>query len=258
MSILLLDLPAVPLAHAGEGATWQALLTTIAIGIGVVLLLAVAGRIRIESMGDLVLPLAAVAILSSLAPIASATLSDWVGWAVPVGLVALLALVLAAGTGLRLGWTSPLAVAAIVLAVAGSLLLGPDLNREWHPPATTLPLSDDATLTIVEPEDGATVSGDEVVVRIEMTGATIGPPREPGEDLPDDPEELGRVRLFVDGMEADASPEETCTADEPCTSVTYRLGDLEPGSHSLIAEFVRGDGVPLAPSVFDRVSVTTE
>lgn len=258
MSGLLLELPAVPLAHAGEGATWQALLTTIAIGIGVVFLLTVAGRIPVGNMGDLVLPLAAVAILSSLSPVAAATLSDWVGWAVPVGLVALLALVLAAGTELGLTWTSPLAIGAIVVAAAGSVLLGPELNREWHPPAPTLPLSDDAELTIVEPEDGATLPGDEVVVRIDLSGATVGPPRDPGADVPEDPEELGRVRLFLDGMEAGVPPEETCTAEDPCTSLTYRLTDLEPGSHSLIAEFVRADGVPLAPSVFDRASITTE
>lgn len=198
--------PAVPLAHAGEGATWQALLTTIAIGIGVVFLLAVVDRVKLAGMGELVLPLAAVAILSSLAPIAATTLSDWVGWAVPVGLVALLASVLAAENELRLRWRSALAISTIVLAVADSLLLGPDLNREWHPPVTTLPLSDDAALTIVEPEDEATVPGEEVVVRIELTGATAGPPREPGEEVPDDPEEFGRVRLFVDGMDAAVFP----------------------------------------------------
>lgn len=258
MSGTLSTLPAVPLAHAGEGATWQALVTAIAIGLAVVFVLAVAGRITLRSMGDLVLPLAAVAILSSLAPLLSATLSDWAGYAVPAGLVLLLALVLAAGSKLELGWTSPLAIAAVVLAVAGALLLGNDLNREWHPQAPELPLSDDAELTIAEPEDGATVPAGDLTVRIELSGATAGPPDlDPGE-LPDDPEELGRVRLFVDGVDAGLTPQETCTVDAPCTTVTYVVPDLEPGSHSIIAEFVRGDGVPLAPSVFDRATITTE
>lgn len=248
----------VPLAHAGEGATWQALLTTVAIGLGIVFLLAVADRIRIGTMGDLVLPLAAVAILSSLAPAASATLSDWAGYAVPAGAVLLLALILAGATDLDLGWTSPLAIGAVVLAVAASLLLGSDLSRAWHPPADTLPRSDDAALTIVEPEDGATLTGEELVVRVELSGGTIGPSDLASEEQPDDPEELGRVRLFIDGMEVTSAPEEECTVEQPCTSVTYRLDALEPGAHSVIAEFVRGDGVPLAPSVFDRIGITTE
>lgn len=246
----------VPLAHAGEGATWQALLTTLAIGLGIVFLLVLAGRIRLHTPGDLVLPLAAVAILSSLAPAASATLSDWVGWAAPAGTVVLAALVLAAGTDLELGWTTPLAIATVVLAVAGSLVLGDDLNRAWHPKDPEIPLSDDATLTIAEPENGATVDGD-VTVRLELEGGSVGPrDLDPG-DLPDDPEELGRIRLFVDGMEVDVAPEETCTVEDPCRSLTYVL-ELDPGTHSIIAELVRGDGFPLSPTVFDRVSITVD
>lgn len=248
----------VPLAHAGEGATWQALLTTIALGLGIVFVLVLLDWIELTSMGDLVLPLAAVAILSSLSPALSESLSDWVGWAAPAGLVALLALVLAAGTDLEIGWTSPLAIGAVVLAVAGSLLLGSDLNNQWHATAPTLPLSDDATLTIVEPEDQATVSGDTLVVRIELEGGTVGPGDLTEDELPDDPEELGRVRLFVDGTEPGASPEEDCTVESPCTTLTYRLEDVAAGAHSIIAEFVRGDGVPLAPSVFDRTGITVE
>lgn len=258
MTAFLLRVPALPLAHAGEGATWQSLVTAIAIGFAVVFVLAVAGKVPLASWGDLVLPLAAVAILSSLAPIASATLSDWAGYAVPAGVVLLLALLVAAGTDLELGWTAPLALAAAVLAVLAAVVLGNDLNRAWHPPAPTLPLSDDAELTIAEPAAEATVpAGEPVTLRIELSGATVGPPETDG-DVSDDPEELGRVRLFVDGIEAGVAPQETCTVEDPCTSLTYVLEDLEPGAHSIIAEFVRADGVPLAPSVFDRITITVE
>lgn len=242
------------IAHAGAGATWQALIATIGIGLVVVFLLAASGRLGLESPGDLVLPLAAVAILSSLAPTASDVLSDWVGYAAAAGLVSLAALTFAARPGISLRWSTPLAIGTAVAAAAAAIWLGPQLNTAWHPRTPTLPLADDATVTITAPTDGTTVDGGGVTVSVDIDGATAvsGPPS--ADRIPDDPEDRGRLRLFFDGREVTGDPAEECTDDAPCDGMTYVLDDVGPGSHTLIVEFVRADGFPLAPSVFDRVT----
>jgi hypothetical protein len=248
--------PVTFLAHAGEGASWQALLTTISLGLVVVLVLVLLGRIRLESPGDLILPLAAVAIVSSLAPTVSATLSDWVGWAFPIGVVVLVGLVVAAATPLTLGWTTPLTLAVVLLAAGGSVGLHDSLSRAWHPTPETLPLADDGEVTIASPSDDSTVPAGDVDVVIEVTGATVGP----GGTLdspPDDPEELGRLRVFLDGVEVATPAAETCTVEQPCTTLTYPL-ELDPGAHNVIVEYLRHDGIPLSPAVFDRVTVEAE
>ena len=242
------------IAHAGAGATWQALVTTIGIGLVVAFLLAAAGRLQLESPGDLVLPLAAVAILSSLAPAASDLLSDWVGYAAAAGLVSLAALTFAARPGVSLHWSTPLAIGTAVAAAAAAIWLGPQLNIAWHPQTPTLPLADDAALTITAPTEGTTVDGDRVTVSVELDGATAVSGFPSAGRVPDDPEDRGRLRLFLDGLEVTGDPVEECPEDAPCDSMTYVLDDVEPGPHALIIEFVRADGVPLAPSVNDRVA----
>lgn len=135
------------LAHAGAGADWQALLTAITIGLLVVFLLALTRRITIDSFDDLVVPLAAIAVLSGIAgPMASGLLSDLVGYVVPAGAVVLLALLLAAGSDLELRWSSPLALAAASVAAISAILLGPRLSLAWHPPETTGDTMDGAAL----------------------------------------------------------------------------------------------------------------
>lgn len=247
------------LAHAGPGATWQALLTTVAIGLGIVLVLVVVGTITLREPGDLILPLAAVAILSSFAPLLSATLSDWVGWAVPPAVLVLVLLVVAASTSVDLHRSAANApailLAVVVLGALASWAVGDDLNRAWHPTEGTLPLADDGTVTIQAPVDGAEVPAGPVTVEVTLTGATVGPDDLAPDDVPDDPEELGRLRLFVDGVEVDTPIGESCTVEAPCTEVSWDL-DLAPGAHTLIVEFVRHDGVPLAPAIFDRRSLT--
>lgn len=242
------------IAHTGAGATWQALVTTIGIGLVIVFLLAAAGRLQLESPGDLVLPLAAVAILSSLAPTASDLLSDWVGYAAAAGLVSLAALTFAARPGVSLHWSTPLAIGTAVAAVAAAISLGPQLNVAWHPQTPTLPLADDAAVTITAPTDGTTIDGDEVTVSVQIDGATAVSGAPSAGRVPDDPEDRGRLRLYLDGQEVTGDQVEECTEAAPCDSMTYVLDDVAPGSHILIVEFVRADGIPLAPSVFDRVA----
>lgn len=132
------------LAHAGEGATWQALLTVVSAGLLVLFVMALAGRLQLGTPGDLTLPIAAVAVIASLAPVAGDPISDAAPWAVPAGAVLLTALVVAATTTRRLTVRSPLAIGAVVLAAVASLALAPALVDAWYPDDPALAGSTDA------------------------------------------------------------------------------------------------------------------
>lgn len=121
------------IAHAGEGATWQALLTVVSAGLVVVFLMAVVGKLTLDSPGDLTLPLAAVAVVASLAPVGGDVISDAAPWLAPAGAVFLTALLLAAATDLELTPRSPLPIATVVAAIAVSLALAPTLVDAWYP-----------------------------------------------------------------------------------------------------------------------------
>lgn len=130
-------------AHAGEGATWQALLTVLSVGLLVLFVLALAGRLELRSPADLTLPLAMVAVIASLAPVAGDVVSDAAPWAVPAGVVLLVALLVATTTDRRLTPRSPLALTAVALAVVASLALAPTLVDAWYPPADAAATGDD-------------------------------------------------------------------------------------------------------------------
>lgn len=123
----------VLLAHAGAGATWQALLTVVSAGILVLFVAALIGKLQLEELADLTLPIASVAVVASLAPVAGDAISDAAPWAVPAGVVLLVALAVAAGSSRRLTFRSPLAIGAVVLAVVASLALAPSLVDAWYP-----------------------------------------------------------------------------------------------------------------------------
>lgn len=243
----------VPLvAHAGPGSTWQALVSAVALGLAVVALLVVAGRLRLRSGDDLILPLAAVAILSSLAPLADYWLSDWIGWTLPLGVTVLVGLVLASSTPLELTPTSPLTIAVVVLAaVAGTMLYRP-LTIALHPPPDELPLATDAEVEILVPEDGASIEAGTVEVSVSVSGGSIGPGGLALDDLPADPEEAGDLAVFLDDGRVEVDYLEDCTVADPCTTVTFPL-EVDAGERDLSVEFTRGDGTPLAPFVADRV-----
>lgn len=145
------------LAHAGSGTTWQAMVTAVALGLAVVVVLAVFDRVELAGPGDLILPLAAVAILSSLAPLGDRWLSDWIGWALPVGAVALAVLLLAALTPLDLSPRGMLTYVALGLAIVGAVVLYRPLTVALHPSPDHLPEAGDTRIGILEPEDGAEV-----------------------------------------------------------------------------------------------------
>ena len=125
----------VLLAHAGEGATWQALLTVVSAGLLVLFVMAVVGQLQLETPGDLTLPLAAVAVIASLAPVAGDPISDAAPWAVPAGAVLLVALFVAGATSRELTVRSPRAIGTVVVAVVASLAIGPIHVDAWYPDA---------------------------------------------------------------------------------------------------------------------------
>ncbi|WP_052666641.1 hypothetical protein [Nitriliruptor alkaliphilus] len=241
------------LAHAGEGATWQALLVVASLGLAVVFVLAVVGRVQLGQADDLVLPLAGVAIASSLAPLGSAWLSDWVGWAFPVGVVVLVALLLVAMTPLEFGPTSPITYGTLALAVICAALLYNPITQAWHPPADFLPLADDSEVVITGPADGDTVDAGEIEVTVYVTGGSLQSDLLAVDQLPDDPEEAGHLAVAVDGRVISPRFAERCTVDAPCTEVSFPI-TVEPGERRLVVEFRRGDGAPLTPLVTDAVT----
>lgn len=165
------------LAHAGSGSTWQAMVTAVALGLALVVVLAALDRIELAAPGDLILPVAAVAILSSLAPLGDRWLSEWIGWALPVGAVALVALLLAALTSLDLSPGGLLLYLALGLAVAGTIVLYRPLTVALHASPDGPPEAGDARLEILEPADGATEDGE---TRVELdVGWALRPPSGP-------------------------------------------------------------------------------
>jgi hypothetical protein len=244
--------PAPLVAHAGPGSTWQALLTAVAIGIAVVLVLIVAGRLELTSIDDLILPLAAVAILSSLAPLADYWLSDWIGWSLPLLVIVVVALVLALTTSLDLTPTSPLTLGALALFVVSIVVLYRPLTIALHPPADFLPLATDAEVRILVPEDGSSIEAGTLEVSVAVEGGSIGPGGVPLDELPTDPEEAGDLAVFLDDERIETSYLEDCTVADPCVTVTFPV-EVEAGERQLSVEFTRGDGTPLAPFVADRV-----
>jgi hypothetical protein len=241
------------LAHAGPGSTWQALVSAVSIGLAVVALLAVLGRVRLTSFDDLILPLAAVAVLASLAPLADYWLSDWIGWTLPVGVTVLAGLLLALTTPLELTPTSPLTIGVVVLAVVSAVMLHRPLTLALHPPPDFLPLATDAEVRILVPEDGAVIEAGTLEVSVAVTGGTIGPGDLDLAELPADPEEAGDLTVMLDDERVEVDYLEDCTVTAPCTTVTFPL-EVAAGERRLSVEFTRGDGTPLAPFVARRVA----
>lgn len=246
------------LAHDGPGATWQALLVVLALGLTAVVVLALLGRVSVERPDDLVLPLASVAIASSLAPLGSAWLSDWIGWAFPLGVVMLVALLVAATTSLRLERRSPLPWTAFGIATVAAALLYQPLTMAWHPPPEFLPLADDVRIEIVEPVDGATVEGGEVPVTIVVEGGSFGGELvRDAETVGPDPEEGGVLAVAVDQAGVEVRPEQDCSRRNTCTEVTFPV-ELEAGERRVTVEFRRADGASFTPLVTDRVDLEVE
>lgn len=250
----------LPLAHAGEGATWQALLALLSFGLVAVVLLATFRVITIDGPGDLILPLAGAAILASLSGATAELFSDTVGWAFPVGVVALVALLAAALTRLDLSLTSPLLIGAVVIGAVGALVLQGPITRAWHPSEELqVAAVDDLEITITSPQDGATVPAGTVEVVVQVTGGTLGDgPVEPSA-APEDPEEGVVVNLSILGTSTATlvgDPVEDCS--DGCDEATYEVTIDEPGEWDIYVEALTAASQVFGVTPTDRVTITVE
>ena len=96
----------------------------------------------------------------------------------------------------------------------------------------------------VAPQEGATVSGDELTVRLELTGATITSVTSTTV-APD----TGHVHLSLDG---------TLVSMTGNTLQVVDLRDVPPGPHTLTATFVAADHLPFDPPVTTDVTFDRE
>ncbi len=259
----------LPLAHAGEGAAWQALLTLLALGLVAVFVLVVAGRVKVDEPGDLILPLAATAVLASLSGATSATLSDWVGWAFPLGVVALVSLLVMAFTPIQMPLVSPVTAGVVGVAVIAAVLLQAPISRAWHPETAITPDGaplTDLALEITAPEDDGVVPAGTVAVVVRATGGTLGTTfLRPDIAPPGDPEELVGLTITVfnpatgEQVTLAGTTVEDCSAG--CTEATYEV-DVDPGEWTIFVEaktadvrpFIRGE-IPL-PTASVTVTAT--
>lgn len=129
-----------------------------------------------------------------------------------------------------------LPVAWGLLAVAPVALVASVVvpSRLWPPPAAVRPRST-ATIAFVTPTKGQTVTGDQLDVRLRLTGGRIVPSSST-KLTPD----TGHIHLFLDGA---------------IVSMTYGtaqkvpVAGLSPGPHRLQAEYVAADHAPFQPRV---------
>lgn len=99
----------------------------------------------------------------------------------------------------------------------------------------------EATISIVDPVEGATVPANEPVpVEIDLQGGTLT-----AESRSDDATE-GHLHVYVDG-ELISMP----VSDAPEV-------ELEPGSHEITVEFTQADHRSYEPRILDTVEVTAE
>jgi hypothetical protein len=125
------------------------------------------------------------------------------------------------------------AVALVALAgLAGSGCGGGDGQPPTARPSTT------AQVQIVEPKNGASLTGPAVPVHISLEGAELTD-RVSTELAPD----LGHLHVSLDG-----------TLVEMNYRLDGELSDVAPGTHVMRVEFVALDHAPFNPRVFAEVS----
>lgn len=128
-----------------------------------------------------------------------------------------------------------LVTASLALAACGS-----DTGASSSPSSPPTRLSSTARLEVREPQEGQTLEGDSVMVRVRVTGARVI--QETTTDL--SPDE-GHIHLSLDGRLVNL-----------LGSLEERLTGLSTGPHVLQVEFVAGDHGPFSPRVLQVVTFT--
>jgi hypothetical protein len=127
--------------------------------------------------------------------------------------------------------------AALVAAVVVPPMFGPQIAAGPRPSST-------ATISFAAPTPGQIVTGSTLRVDVRVEGARIV--QQTTTNITPD---TGHVHLYLDGT---------------LVSMTYGkvqalpVGDLEPGVHRLVAEFVAADHAPFDPVVTTTVSFVKE
>ncbi len=145
-----------------------------------------------------------------------------------------------------------LGVAATFFAVAcGGEQPAPQSDSSM--PAATAAAEPSASVTILEPADGATVSGDSVRVRLAASGVRIVP-------AGDTTSGTGHHHLYLDqdlGQPGEVVPAVPGHVVHLGTGASeYVFTNVPPGEHRLIAVVADGVHVPLQPWVTDTVHFT--
>lgn len=134
-----------------------------------------------------------------------------------------------------------LAVAAPIVLVASFVVPA----RLWPTPSVSGPRpTSSATIAFTSPSMGQTVRSETLEVVVRLDGGTIVD----GSSTNVTPD-TGHIHLFLDDRIVSMTYGEEQVID---------IGDLEPGPHELLAEFVAADHAPFATRVVATVTFLTE
>ena len=134
---------------------------------------------------------------------------------------------------------SRLLLAAVLALALLTTACAPDSSSSSNVTEVTRPTTP-AKLAILSPEPGST-TGSSVVLRLQLTGATVVSPSQVTGVAPTE----GHIHVSVDGKLVSMA-----------FTLTQPLRGLSPGTHTVLATFVASDHRPFANRVIATVTFT--